>query len=300
MAGAERGSAHSPSSLTELLTPAELAALGKARLSPRHPKTFSPGGHLARRTGVSLEFADHRPYQPGDDLRLVDWAVYARHRKLVTKVFSREIEAPLYVLLDASRSMEIGGKFKFAVRLAAALCFLAFRSGDRFGVHPFREHLEYQGKPRRGRPALLRAFSALSALSPAGKTDMAHSLSQWAEAGAEPGMCVVISDFLAPGFAEGLRALRCARHAVAAVQVLAKEDVSPALPGEVQLLDVEEGRRKPLVLGAAARRAYQEALRRWNQKVSEVCEELGVAQFLFLSEGSPVSAALTLARRWRP
>lgn len=300
MASSGRGPARSSPALGELLTASELAILGKARLSLRQPRTFSPGEHLARRTGFSLEFADHRPYQPGDDLRLVDWAVYARHRKLVTKVFSREVEAPLYVLLDASSSMGIGEKLGFAVRLAAALCFLAFRSGDRFGVYPFRERLEYRGKPRRGRPALVRAFSELGALFPQGRTEIARSLSQWAEMGAEPGMCVVISDFLAPGFREGLRALRQSRHALAAVQVLAKEDVAPDLAGEVRLFDIEDGRGKSLVLGASARRAYQEALRRWNRELAESCQELGVVQFLFLAENSPAAAALTLARRWQP
>lgn len=300
MAGPRRGSANGSPSVGELLSPAELVLLGKTRLSLRRPRGVSPGGHLARRTGASLEFADHRPYQPGDDLRLVDWAVYARHRKLVTKVFSREVEAPLYILLDSSRSMGLGEKLWFSKRLAAALCFLAFRSGDRFGVYPFRENLEYRGRPRRGKTALVRAFSKLSALTAEGRTSLAGSLADWAQSVTEPGLSVVVSDFLAPGFAEGLRALRHGRHAVAAIQVLAKGDVSPAVSGEVRLLDVEEHRTKPLVLGRSAQRAYQEALRRWNQGLAEICGELQVAQFLFLAEGSPVAAALEVVRRWRP
>lgn len=300
MAGPGRGSAHGSPSVGELLSPAELTLLGKARLSLRHPRGASPGGHLARRTGASLEFAEHRPYQPGDDLRLVDWAVYARHRKLVTKVCSREVEAPLYILLDASRSMGIGGKLRFSGRLAAALCFLAFRSGDRFGVYPFRESLEYRGRPRRGKTALVRAFSQLSSLTAGGRTGLAGALADWAQSVTEPGLSLVISDFLAPGFAEGLQALRYGRHAVAAIQVLAEEDVTPAISGEVRLLDVEEHRTKPLVLGRSAQRAYQEALRRWNQGLAEICGELQVAQFLFLADGSPVAAALEVVRRWRP
>ncbi len=300
MAGPGRGTADGSPAVGELLSPAELALLARTRLSLHHPRGISPGGHLSRRTGASLEFADHRPYQPGDDLRLVDWAVYARHRKLVTKVFSREVEAPLYVLLDASRSMGIGGKLRFSARLAAALCFLAFRSGDRFGVYPFREHLEYQGRPLRRKTALIRAFSQLASLTAEGRTDLAGSLAHAAQTFPEPGLCLVISDFLALGFADGLKALRFGRHSVAAVQVLAREDVAPALTGEVRLWDVEERRGKPLVLGRSAQRAYQEALARWNHSLAETCQELQVTQFLFLAEGSPVGAALEVVRRWQP
>ena len=67
-----------------LLSPSELRALARARLTLRRTGGALPGGHLARRRGTSVEFADHRPYQPGDDFRLIDWAVYARHKRLVT------------------------------------------------------------------------------------------------------------------------------------------------------------------------------------------------------------------------
>ncbi len=299
MGGAPGGVAGGPAAV-ELLSPAELAVLARARFALRRPRLLLPGGHLARRAGASLEFADHRPYQPGDDPRLVDWAVYARHRKLVTKVFSREVEAPLYVLLDASRSMALGGKFSFAARLSAAFCFLAYRAGDRFAVYPFSETVQFLGRPRRGRAALARTFAELSQISPAGRTDLARALSAWAGKVGEPGICLILSDFLAPGFREGLLALRYGRHAVAAVQILAPQDLSPAVAGEVRLLDVEEGRGRSLIVGRAALRAYMEALRRWNAALLSVCQELGAAFFLFPAEGSPVGAALTVARRWRP
>lgn len=300
MGGTPGGAAGGTAALGELLSPAELAVLARAGFALRRPRLLSPGGHLARRAGASLEFADHRPYQPGDDPRLVDWAVYARHRKLVTKVFSREVEAPLYVLLDASRSMAVGGKFPFAARLSAAFCFLAYRAGDRFAVYLFSETVQFLGKPRRGRTALAKTFAELSRISPEGRTDLARALSNWAERIGEPGVCLILSDFLAPGFREGLLALRYGRHAVAALQILAPQDLSPSLAGEVRLLDVEEGRGRSLVVGRAALKAYGEALRRWNAALLSVCQEFGAGFFLFPANGSPVAAALTVAQRWRP
>ncbi len=282
-----------------LLTAEELRALARARLSLRRPKGALPGGHRALRPGTSLEFADHRPYQEGDDFRLIDWAVYARHRRLVTKTFVREVEAPLYLLVDRSSSMGPGKKLRFAAKLAAALAFVAYRDQDRFAVHTFGESWDRGGEPRRGRPALVQAFSALSALQPQGTTDLNCSLVAWSERHPEPGLCVVISDFLAPsGYREGLAALRYGRHTVAVVQVLGEEDLDPPRLGEVRLLDVETRRGLSTVVGARAWQAYQEALRAWNAALATACRELGMAYFLFSASTAAVEAALTVVWGW--
>jgi len=281
------------------LSPAELRALARARITLRRPGGALPGGHLARRKGTSVEFADHRPYQPGDDFRLIDWAVYARHRRLVTKTFAHEVEAPLYLFLDASRSMGEGNKALFARRLAAALAFVAYRSQDRFAIYPFRDTLIATPAPRRGRTALSTAFQSLMELPPAGETDLSRSLAAWAEPGPEPGLCVLISDFLCPGgYRDGLLALRHGRHAVAAVQVLSEADLDPPRWGEVRLLDVETRRGRSLVLGAGAVRAYREALREWNEGLAAACRELRMTYFLFRSDAAPVEAALTILAGW--
>ncbi|HEU68234.1 MAG TPA: DUF58 domain-containing protein [Candidatus Acetothermia bacterium] len=282
-----------------LLSPGELRALARARLTLRRPAGVLPGGHLARRRGTSLEFADHRPYQPGDDFRLIDWAVYARHRRLVTKTFAHEVEAPLYVLLDASRSMAEGRKDLFSRRLAAALLFVAYRGQDRFALCPFRDRPASAPNPRRGRVALAAAFQSLLNLSPDGETDLSGSLAAWAEARPEPGLCVVISDFLSPdGYRNGLRSLCHGRHAVAAVQVLSRADLDPPRLGEVRLLDLETHRGKSLILGVGAARAYREVLREWNEGLADACREMATPYFLFRSEASPVEAALELLAGW--
>lgn len=284
----------------EFLPQPAMAALARCRLSLRRPVGTRPGGHASPRLGFSLEFADHRPYQPGDDFRQIDWAVYARQRRLVTKVYSREVEAPLYLLLDTSRSMGFGrpAKLALALRLAAALAFIAYRSLDRFGLQPFGAGLLKELPPRRGRAQLSRILRRLAELAPRGRTDLSSCLATWAEGSREPGLAVVISDFLVPGgLEEGLEALRLARHEVLAVQVLSPEEFRPTLQGLLRLVDLESGRGKVLSLGRQALRAYQAALSEHNRRLADFCLSHDIAYRLVSSDGDPVEVVLSLLSR---
>ncbi|MFO8034590.1 MAG: DUF58 domain-containing protein [Candidatus Bipolaricaulota bacterium] len=283
-----------------LLTDAELSALARARVRLGRVLGNMPGLHPSPWTGLSLEFADHRPYQAGDDYRLIDWAVYARLRRLVTKVFTREAEAPLYLLLDASASMGQGDppKIRTACRLAAALAFIAHRNQDRLVIHRVAERRDDHLVPRRERETLVQAFRVLNHIEAAGETSLDEDLLRWARIPRAPGACVVLSDFLTPdGYADGLRALRHQRHQVTAVQVLADVDLDPPRLGEVRLWDVETGHSRSLVLGREAWRSYQAALHSWNERLNAVCQELGIERFLFRADVSPVEAALTMSTR---
>lgn len=286
--------------MRELLTPAELRCLARLRLSLRRPRGELAGAHLAARTGHSLEFADFRPYQPGDDFRSVDWAAYARLRRLLVRVHKREVEAPLYLLLDVSRSMGVGRptKLDFAVRLAAALAFVAYRGQDRFGLAPIRERPGEGLAPRRGRAQLVALFSALARLEAAGPTDLNGSLRDWAGRGWEPGLCVVLSDFLCEsGWREGVSALLAGRHAVALVQILSPRDLDPRFRGELELVDAELARRHRLTAGEGTLRAYRETLDRWNEGIRAYAAERGIPYFLFPSNTAPVEAAWIMLAR---
>ncbi len=283
-----------------LLTDAELRALARARVRLGQVRGTLPGLHPSPWSGLSLEFSDHRPYQPGDDYRLIDWTVYARLRRLVTKVFAREAEAPLYLLLDTSASMAQGEPTKLhaAARLAGALAFMAHRSQDRFCVHRLEDPRDDHVTPRRGKGVLVQTFRVLSEINPGGQLSLNRALSRWARVPRTPGACVVLSDFLTPGgYAQGLHSLYNARHRAAAVQVLADVDLDPPRLGEVRLLDVETRRGRPLVLGQSAWRAYQAALSDWNQQLGSLCRELGMEHFLFRADVSPVEAAMTVSTR---
>jgi len=255
---------------------------------------------LSSRTGYSLEFTDFRPYQPGDDFRLVDWTAYARFRRLLVRVYKREVEAPVYLLLDTSASMGKGRpeKLDFAARLAAALGFLAHRGQDRFGLTTFSARVEEKLPPRRGKTQLVSLFRVLSSVVARGETDLNGALSRWASQGWEPGICFLISDFLCEGgWHEGISALLYGRHHVVMVQVLSPQDLDPGLQGELELVDVELGKRRRLVASEGVLRAYREALESWNEALSSYALERGIPYFLFSSETSPVEATWVLSGR---
>ncbi len=286
-----------------LLTDSELRALARAPVWLRRVRSAGPGLHPSPWSGLSLEFADHRPYQPGDDYRLIDWTVYARLRRLATKVFTREAEAPAYVLLDTSASMAQGAptKMRAACKIAAALTFLAHRHHDRFAVHCLGQPEDDHRLPQRGKGVLVDTFHRLAQVAPQGGEGLNEVLARWARIPRPAGSCVVISDFLnADGCKRGLRAVLHGRHTLSAVQVLADVDIDPPRLGEVRLLDVETDNHRPLVLGRAAWQAYQEALRAWNQELTETCHELGVDRFLFSAGFPTVEAALTVLARKPP
>jgi len=283
-----------------LLTAAELRALARARVRLERVRGTLPGLHPSPWAGLSLEFADHRPYQEGDDYRLIDWAVYARLGRLATKVFAREAESPLYLLLDTSASMAQGhpSKMHAARRLAAAFAFMAHRSQDRFSIHRLGEQRDDHLSPRRGKGALVESFRMLSELQPEGRRSLDEDLLRWARLSRAPGTCIVLSDFLSPeGYEKGLAALQHRQHQVRSVQLLADIDLDPPRLGEVRLWDVETRHSRPLVLGREAWRSYQEALRTWNEGLSSACRKLGIEHFLFRSDTSAVEAALTVSSR---
>ena len=283
--------------MRELLGEEELRALARLRLFTRRPRGKGIGGHLSSRTGYSLEFTDFRPYQPGDDFRLVDWTAYARLKKLLVRVYKREVEAPLYIFLDASASMGKGRpvKLDFAARLAACLGFVAHRSQDRFGLIAFSARVEEELPPKRGKAQLATLFRLLSTLEAAGETDLNGVLVRWASRGAEPGICFILSDFLCEGgWHEGIPALLYGRHAVAMAQILSPQDLDPKFRGELELVDVELGRRRRLAAKSGVLRMYREALAAWNEALSSYALERGIPYFLFSSRTSPVEAAWVL------
>jgi uncharacterized protein (DUF58 family) len=197
------------------------------------------GGHLQRSRGRSLEFAEHRDYTIGDDLRHLDWNAYARLDRFVVKTYHAEADQILYFILDHSGSMA-GSKLALAQRLAAALSYVTLLSGDRAGVGLL------QTQPRVLRPVRgigqwnrIRSFLQDGVL-PGQQAALDQSISKFCHLGLRPGTAVIISDLLEPGAGlDGIKQLLFNKFKVALLQILDPEDCNPSLNGDLKLYDPE-------------------------------------------------------------
>jgi uncharacterized protein (DUF58 family) len=217
------------------------------------------GEHLAKRRGGSSEFAEHRAYEPGDDLRRIDWAAYARSGEPVLKLFRAEEDLIARVVCDGSASLGFGDppKIDVARRLAAAVAYLTLARSERAQVFVAGAGLKGETSPARGKAGLSPVLRALEGIVPEGKTDLGRAVDQVVRRSARPGLLAVVSDFFDRG--PVLDAIgRAARvgHDVALVQVVAPDEIEPALEGDWALEDAETGEVVEVTMDAAAIEAY--------------------------------------------
>jgi len=232
------------------------------------------GERRSPRRGSSVEFFDYRAYGVGDDLRYVDWNIYARLDRLHVKLFVDEEDLCLHLLVDASASMDFGAptKLAYAARLAAALGFVGLVNLERVGVGILRERVAEGWPPTRGRGQVPALLDFLAAVRPGGPTGLSGGLANYAMRAREPGLAVVISDLLDPaGFEAGVRALLERRFDVHLVHVLAPEELDPDLSGDLRLLDSETGEARDLSVDGEAIRGYRERLRTFLERVEAFC-----------------------------
>ncbi len=271
-----------------LLSPELLRRLEQLQLlARRRAQSNLRGERRSRARGLSVEFADHRTYVPGDDLRYLDWNLYGRLDRLFLKLYEEERELPVRLFLDASESMTFGEppKFDFARQVAAAVGYVALCGFDRVTVLPFPERADNQAATRglrtvRGRRSALSFFGHLEQLTAGGPTDLNAALRRGALEARQPGVAVVLSDFLDPaGYEAGLNALVGRGFQVHAVQVLAPEELTPTTYGDLKLVDAETGAHQDVTFGRYRLAAYQQSVRNFVQRLREFCAARGIRFF---------------------
>lgn len=254
----------------EFLRKLEHLKLVSSRVASGHLR----GEHASRRRGAGLEFADYRPYVPGDDFRNVDWRAFLRLDRLLLRLYDEEADLPIYLLLDASGSMAHGdpSKLDYGRRVAAALAYIALRNLDRVHLVAAADGGCEEMTSRRGRHEILRAFRFLGRLRAGGATDLGSSVKACFSSRRRRGLVVLISDFLDPaGFQEPLDRLRYLRHDVFVVHLHSAEEARPRLGGEVDLVDAERHDACTLTVTAALLRAYEEVFREHCRGVEAYC-----------------------------
>lgn len=223
----------------------------------RHSKRR--GEHRSIKKGSSLEFRDYRRYNPGDDLRYIDWNLFLRQRALFIKLFNAEQELPIHLLIDVSASMNYHDKLEYSVKLAAALGFIAQARQDQVGISVLGESVRDSLAPmRRNREALFRYLQSIQA---EGGTSLNVALREYVRLGRRPGTAVVISDLFDPGgYQEGLFRLRDAGYEIILLQVLHEQEVNPKPSGFMRLIDSETKENMDITVSRRLAIDYREAL----------------------------------------
>jgi len=232
------------------------------------------GEHAVSRKGFSLEFSDYRRYQPGDDLRYVDWNIYRRLDRLLLKVFTAEEELNIYLLVDTSRSMAEGApaKLDYAKKVAAALGYIGLKNLDRVGGAPFSTALHKPLTLGRGRKQILSMFSFLNHLSCTGETNLRASIHAFTKLFPHPGFVVIVSDlFDSEGWRRALEELAAKRYQPLVIHIVDEQELQPKARGDVALVDVEDGRERNFFLNDDLVRRFQAELASYFKEIETMC-----------------------------
>jgi uncharacterized protein (DUF58 family) len=234
-----------------------------------------------KRIGTGLEFADRRSYETGDDLRYVDWNIYARMERLLLRLFEEEEEWRVYFLLDVSDSMWLGEprKIDYARRLCAALAFIALGNMDKVGFWLFSDKIKDRLPLGKGKPKIFTIMKFLESASMGGRTNCASSFSQFLSETERPGLAVIASDFLDyNGCEKGLKVLAYNRFSLFLLQVFDREERSPAFLSDVKLVDVETRDAHDIMISTQVRSAYITEFERFQQELEKTCVDIGAVR----------------------
>ncbi len=235
----------------------------------------------SKQLGGGVEFAEHRDYMRGDDLRYVDWNVYARHGDLLLKRFQEEQDLPVYVLLDASESMNTGqpNKFHFARQIAAAVGYVALSDFDRVSLIAYDERIKATLPLMRGKENVLGLLKFLEGLKTGGRgTDLAAVASDFGRRAPRTGLVLVISDlFDQAGFRQGIDRLRHQRFEPHVIQVHTQEEAHPTWVGDLELHDVESQQQRHVVVTKARIEQYEKLFENFNRDIQQYCRTYGLS-----------------------
>ena len=249
------------------------------------------GGRRSVKRGQSVEFADYRDYTPGDDLRQLDWNVFARLERLFVKLFVEEEDVTITFVIDASASMETGTppKLLFAKRAAAALGYIGLASEDRVAVTTLVGRTARRQASLRGSGRALRLLAALSAVgSSAGPTDLVAAARY---AGAQlrgRGIVVLISDLLDPQAERVIRDLAGTKSELIVLHTLSPDELDPVIEGDLRLVDVESGDGVDVTADLATIDRYKARLAEWQAGLAGLAARRG-ATYVPLSTNTPIA-----------
>jgi len=279
------------------LHPEAIKRISRLELRAQHVvEGFLAGMHRSPYFGQSIEFRQHREYAWGDDLRYVDWKVWAKHDRYYVKQFEEETNLRASLLVDVSGSMRYGkgamNKYEYACTVAACLAYLLLRQQDAVGCVSFDEATRIAVPQRTKRNHIESVVQALNVSEPKNKTELYPILRQVAETFPRRGMMILVSDLLAPrdGLFRGLRLLRSRGHDVMVFHVMDDDELDFPFSGPTRF----EGLELPIHLNCnprALREGYLAALAAYLEEVRRGCVGNRV-DYSLLRTSQPLDAAL--------
>ncbi len=275
--------------ITSLLANRDLDRLGRLRLNAsRRFTNRSRGEHLAAKGGTSTEFCDYRDYSPGDDVRFVDWNIFARIERPYLKQFHQEEELHVALLVDASSSMLFEGKLALGSQLAAALGSVALRGSEKVSVTVVGAAQPQQLAPCRGRVSQGKFFRFLEGVEAGGEMPIDLGVEAFLRRHSGRGMAIVVSDFLTNGdLRRAFNLLHSAGLEIFALQILAPSERAPELSGDLRLVDCETALNLDISSARDLLTLYHEYLEAHSAHLEELCRQ---RQGKFLTIGADETA----------
>ncbi len=259
------------------------------------------GERRSPRRGSSVEFADFRPYATGDDIRQIDWNLYARAERFYLKLFVAEEELSVHLLLDTSASMDWGepNKLRYAKQLAAAFGYIALSNLDRVSVSAFAAEPQAAALPSvRGKRGALPLFGFLQRLVPGKGGDLTKTCRTYVQTARTPGPLLLCSDLLDANWKDALAAFSSRPFEVTVMHILAPQEISPELDGDFKLIDVEGGEPVEISADSGLIQRYRESLASWRAEIESFCNGRGM-NYMAVDTAVPVEEFMLAQMRRR-
>jgi len=285
-----------------LLQPAVLARLGSLELIARAVVDGAlVGMHRSPKFGFSQEFAEYKAYNEGDDLRFVDWNVFARTDRAYLKRFRGDTNTRVTVLLDASASMNFGepvSKWQLAQYLCASMAYLVKRQHDAFALSVFDTEVRSELKPTSNPDMLHRVLAQLHACTPKQGTDLVKSLQTQARRSQHRGIVVLVSDLYANGeeLAAAIQPLAHSGQELVIFHVIDREEVAPSQARISAMQDLESN-EKVIVAPEFLADTYRKKFQAHSDLMATTCQRMG-ADYIRVLTDEPLDSVLhTYLRR---
>ncbi len=227
-----------------------------------------------KKTGSGIEFADHREYQPGDDLRYLDWNIYQRFDRLLVRLFEEEEDLPIYLLLDTSASMAFGQgrKLRYGKQICAALAYVGLSNLDRVCICTTGDDVIERMPETRGKGRIFKVFRFLRDVSPGGETDLQAAMKTFVTRHRRRGLAVLISDLFDPrGVEAGINILRYNKFEPYVLHVTDSHEKQLALRGDVLVYDCETGDEREVTVTETILRRYGDAYASYLHATERLC-----------------------------